>query len=492
MIGRTLVLLMRALCGVPEASISLDEHLRYARLREPVARPATGYTRKARMRTRPQRQQQRGGHTGAARSEPEAIRIELLGGFHLWVGPRVLEESGWRLRKARSLAKLLALSAGHRLHREQVMEALWPELGMHKASNNLHQTLHVARRALEPSALASGSASPSSYLLLRDEQLTLCPDSPVWVDVEAFEEAASAARQAMEPHAYRAAIDLYVGELLPEDRYEPWLEEPRAQLRELYLSLLLELGALDEERGEFGEAVEALGRVVTEEPTHEGANLGIMRLHALSGRRRQALRQYERLREALFIEFGREPEAATRRLQQEIWAGTFPHYSDLPPTGFPPGEEAPSPAGAARHNLPLARTSFIRRERQEAATDYEGRLGAAPSQLDEEIWSGGWVQGKAMPLKNIIEYALSDDVERERPALFAVPEQQPPPSDERTERLTAREREVAVLVGEGLTNRRIAMELSISERTVENHIAKILKKLGYSSRARIASWVAQR
>jgi DNA-binding SARP family transcriptional activator len=96
-------------------------------------------------------------------------------------------------------------------------------------------------------------------LLLRDEQLTLCPDSPLWVDVEAFEEAAESARHAMEPAAYQAAIDLYAGELLPEDRYEPWVEQRRVELRELYLSLLLELAALLEERGNFEPAIEALG-----------------------------------------------------------------------------------------------------------------------------------------------------------------------------------------------------------------------------------------
>nr|MBA3491001.1 response regulator transcription factor [Rubrobacteraceae bacterium] len=47
------------------------------------------------------------------------------------------------------------------------------------------------------------------------------------------------------------------------------------------------------------------------------------------------------------------------------------------------------------------------------------------------------------------------------------------------------------LVARGLPNRQIAQELSISERTVENHVHKILKKLGFSSRAGIAAWVAQ-
>ena len=158
----------------------------------------------------------------ARRSELEVVRIGMLGDFRLSVGPRLIEEGRWRLRKARSLIKLLALAPGHHLHREQVMETLWPDLGMQKASNNLHYALHTVRRALEPSAMASGSAASSGYLFLRDEQLTLCPDSPLWVDVEAFEQTAATARRAMEPAAFRAAIDLYSGELLPQDRYEPW------------------------------------------------------------------------------------------------------------------------------------------------------------------------------------------------------------------------------------------------------------------------------
>ena len=125
-------------------------------------------------------------------------------------------------------------------------------------------------------------------------------------------------------------------------------------------------------------------------------------------------------------------------------------------------------------------------------SDYEGRLSTARSQLDEEAWSAAWAQGKAMPLERAVEYALSEEEEEhEPPTLVPVPEQ-PPPLDKPTERLTHREQEVALLVSQGLTNRQIAQELSISERTVENHIAKILKKLRFSSRARIATWVAQR
>jgi len=56
--------------------------------------------------------------------------------------------------------------------------------------------------------------------------------------------------------------------------------------------------------------------------------------------------------------------------------------------------------------------------------------------------------------------------------------------------LSAREREVAELVAAGLTNREIARRLFISERTAQNHVQHILGKLGFSSRAQIAAWVA--
>jgi pimeloyl-ACP methyl ester carboxylesterase/DNA-binding CsgD family transcriptional regulator len=58
--------------------------------------------------------------------------------------------------------------------------------------------------------------------------------------------------------------------------------------------------------------------------------------------------------------------------------------------------------------------------------------------------------------------------------------------------LSPREREVAVLVGHGLSNRHIADELSISVATVERHVSNIFNKLGLHSRARVSVWVAQR
>jgi predicted ATPase/DNA-binding CsgD family transcriptional regulator len=58
--------------------------------------------------------------------------------------------------------------------------------------------------------------------------------------------------------------------------------------------------------------------------------------------------------------------------------------------------------------------------------------------------------------------------------------------------LTAREREIAALIARGLSNRGIADELVISPATAARHVANIFAKLGFSSRAQVAAWAAQR
>src|SRR6476661_6389133 len=93
-----------------------------------------------------------------------------------------------------------------------------------------------------------------------------------------------------DPAAYEAALASYGGDLLPEDRYEDWATARRETLQERHLGLLLALARLREARGEYDAALAAFGRVAALVPAHEGARVGLMRLHAQGGggRRRYA------------------------------------------------------------------------------------------------------------------------------------------------------------------------------------------------------------
>src|SRR5215203_4638071 len=201
-----------------------------------------------------------------------AVRVWLLGGFRVDVGSRTITQDAWRLRKAAALVKLLTLAPGHRLQREQIIDILWPDSGRRAASNSLRSTLHASRKVLD---LAVGSY----YLASEDESLVLCPKSDLWVDVDAFEDAAATARRSRDPAAYRTSIELYARDLLPEDRYEVWAEARREELRRMFLDLLVEMSGLYEGRGEWWPAIVALRRAVAEEPVLEEAHVGLMRLY---------------------------------------------------------------------------------------------------------------------------------------------------------------------------------------------------------------------
>jgi DNA-binding NarL/FixJ family response regulator len=57
--------------------------------------------------------------------------------------------------------------------------------------------------------------------------------------------------------------------------------------------------------------------------------------------------------------------------------------------------------------------------------------------------------------------------------------------------LTPRERQVAVLIAQGLTNRQIASELIVAESTAERHVANIMNKLGVNARSQVAAWAVE-
>ncbi len=170
----------------------------------------------------------------------EVLCIGLLGVFSISVGDSVIADDAWRLRKAKTLIKLLALAPERRLHVEEAGELLWAGRDPDSARNNLHQAIFAARRALDSIGLDGGR-----YLELREELILLSPEDPVRIDAVAFEELAAAARERGEPGAYRAALEGFDAELLPADRYEDWSRERRDSLEELRLGLEAELTGLE-------------------------------------------------------------------------------------------------------------------------------------------------------------------------------------------------------------------------------------------------------
>ncbi len=278
------------------------------------------------------------------------MRITLLGEFRVVVDDQLIPDR-WRLRKAMTLVKLLALAPRQRLQRDEILDLLWPELDPEAASNNLRHTLHVARQTIE-----SAPRDTRCFLRWHGEQLRLAPEGAVWIDVVAFEAAAAIARRSQDLCAYEIAVDSYNGDLLPEDRYEDWSAVRRESLRETYLTLLTELARIHDSCRNHRQAVDALRRVIAVEPTSEEAHGALMRAYARIGQRRLALRQYQTLVDILRTEFDAEPDRVTQRLHSDIVAGQHADVDD-PPIAWRQGEQS-----ARRTNLPPQLTGFVGRQ----------------------------------------------------------------------------------------------------------------------------------
>jgi len=218
------------------------------------------------------------------------MQIRLLGGFSVVVDGRPVPPADWRRRQAAALVKLLALAPRRVLHREQVIDALWPDLCVEEAAPRLYKAAYYARRVLRhPGAL-----------VLSDETVALFPDAEVEVDAVRFQRLAESARDA---RAASAAADAYPGDLLPHDRYVAWAEEPRERLRLLYLRML-RLAARWHD-------------IVNTDPTDESAHLELVRDLAGAGDTHSALLQLDRLARGL-SEIGLAPGPGAANLRDQL------------------------------------------------------------------------------------------------------------------------------------------------------------------------------
>jgi DNA-binding SARP family transcriptional activator len=254
------------------------------------------------------------------------LTIYTFGRFAVYRGDTAINDSAWQRQKAKKLFKLLLLAPQRQLLKDQVLDLLWPEKPPAAAANNLHRTLFILRRVLQPDL---EHAAQSPYILFKDDILTLNPGTIAWVDAEAFEHLSQLGRQ--EQHNlkhYHAALELYKGEFLPEDLYEDWAADRRSALQKNYIDILKHLALFYAESNAYQQAIDCLCTLLQVEPTDEGVQRALMKLYAQTGERHTALRLYQQSCQILRAEFGAEPAAETTAVYEAILEQTLPTRVD--------------------------------------------------------------------------------------------------------------------------------------------------------------------
>jgi len=212
------------------------------------------------------------------------------------------------------LVRRLLVARGTCVPEEQLIECFWSSLDPQAARNNLHVTVHHARRCLGAGRVLRGDGAYRLVLAADDR-----------VDAEDFARAADSALEttgAPRTRALAAALNRWTGEPLAEDRYADWALAYRENLQNLRRTVALELSARLRRAGRAGEAVPILRTLRADAPRDEEMARELMLALAASGRRDEALQAFEALRTALRETWATDVSAATRRIARAIGAGS--------------------------------------------------------------------------------------------------------------------------------------------------------------------------
>lgn len=249
------------------------------------------------------------------------LEIQLLGGFRLI-------RAGCELKAIQS--ERLALLLGYLfLHleappsRKQLAYIFWPDTTEEQARANLRNLIHQLKR-MYPEI--------ETFVDFEGQSIRWRDESALTVDALQFTSALTRAKNQKDDASclreLQEAVSLYRGQLMP-GFYEDWILLQREELHSAFLNALTRLAKLLEDHRQYTEAIEAINRLIRNDPLNEAAYQQAMRLHALNRDRAGALQVFHHCSTILMRELGEEPSAETKSLH---WQLTQSSQVDSEPT----------------------------------------------------------------------------------------------------------------------------------------------------------------
>lgn len=255
------------------------------------------------------------------------LELRLLGTFGAWRGGTSLSIDSFARRRAVTLLKILLTNYGKTVVRDELIDLLWPAEPPKDGAQLLKIVVHYLRRGL---GQAENGHGEGAYVLTEANGYCFNAQSAHRLDVLEFEARAEEGfhferrgrwREALV--ALQLAADFYGGDYLQDEPYSDWCLKRRRQLREKYFDVLLTTARLHRSGGDHEAATRCYRRILDLDPCLEEVHRDLMEVLYFSGKRTQALRQYEVCRAALKDEFNVDPVMETETLYRSILAGSF-------------------------------------------------------------------------------------------------------------------------------------------------------------------------
>ena len=222
---------------------------------------------------------------------------------------RVAIQCGERLVQGTSIRrKVLALlcyliSRGYSATKDQVLDALWPELAPDIASNSLNQTLYFLRRVFEDDYtedLSPGYVWNDSDLVWLDPELVTTRSTECRAMLRTFAERPS-------PDQVEKLVDAYAGRFAMDFEYEEWATSYRDSLHAAYLEVV-ERAVLDDlNGGHFDRGISVARRALEVDPDAEQVEVSLLRLYKATGAHAAAAEQYAHYAATVRADLGVEP-----------------------------------------------------------------------------------------------------------------------------------------------------------------------------------------
>ncbi len=237
-----------------------------------------------------------------ARRLADTIFIEDQNRVAILVGDRLVSGSSVR-RKVLALLCFLLTKPDMASTRDQVLEALWPDLDPPDAINSLNQTVYFLRRVLEEDYV--DDLSPG--YLNHDADM-------IWLDKELVASRSNQCRGALKdlppnptPDQVLGLADRYIGRFALDFEYEEWAAPFRDWLHASFLEVVERAVTRDIETGHFDRGIKLARRVLDIDPTLDRVEVFLLKLYRASGAHAAAAEQYGHYASVMREQLGIEP-----------------------------------------------------------------------------------------------------------------------------------------------------------------------------------------
>ncbi len=262
-------------------------------------------------------------------AEPGAVDgtliLHVLGGFTARLGSLCLGMDQFARRRSLTLLKILVANYGRVLGRDELVDQIWPTKPPEDAPQLLKSAAHYLRRALGE---AHDEKPSARFILTTANGYAFNTSSPHWIDAVEFKRLAEEGLRLERQGRWREALgslepaaELYRGAYLDDEPYSEWAIAQRRRFSELHFDVLAASARLFRIAGDFEAAIRSNRRMLQFDPCLEDVHCDLMDLLFRSGKRIQALRQFEACRRALKEEFDSSPLLETETLYRSILNG---------------------------------------------------------------------------------------------------------------------------------------------------------------------------